>query len=86
MSNLCRLSHLELLRITCGGCVRTHEMPSRFMPMTYWEEVKVRTLPYRLRHHKWGYRGKTKEEILADQFDIGGSYFVYHDINLKRPL
>lgn len=87
MPTLCRLSHLDLLRITCGGCGRMREIPSRFMAMMCGEEVRVSTLPYRLRCHVCSYRGKTKVEILADQVDIGGSYFVYHDDSgLKRPF
>lgn len=86
MATLACLSHLDLLRITCGGCGRTREIPSRFMAMMCGEEVHMNALPYRLRCHVCQYRGNTKVEILAGQVDINGEYFVYHDDRVSRRL
>lgn len=64
MGTLTNLSHLDLLRITCGGYRRTREIPSRFMAMMYGEEAQLSTLPYRLRCHTYRYHGKTKLKSL----------------------
>lgn len=86
MATLISLSHLDLLRITCGGYRRTREIPSRFMAMMYGEEAQLSTLPYPLRCHAYCYHGKTKVEILAGQVDINGEYFVYIEDKVTKGL
>lgn len=86
MAILISLSHLDLLRISCGGYGRTREIPSRFMAMMYGEEAQLSTLPYRLRCHVCRYHGKTKVEILVGQIDINGEYFVYIDDRVTKGL
>lgn len=46
MTSLSNLSHLDLLRIICGDCGRTREIPSRFMAMMCGEEVHMTALRY----------------------------------------
>ena len=86
MATLSNLSNLVLLRITCGCCGRTREIPSRFMAMMCGEEVHMNALPYRLRCHICQYRGNTKVEILAGQADMNGEYFVYQHDRVSRRL
>lgn len=84
MPTLCSLSPLDLLRITCGGCGRTREIPSRFMVIMCGEAVEINTLPRRLRCHVCSFRGNTEIEILAGQVDMGGEYFVYQDDSVSK--
>lgn len=86
MTTLAGLSHLDLLRISCGGGGRTREVPSRFMAMMCGDEVHMNALPCRLRCHVCRYRGNTNVEILGGQVNINGEYFVYHDDRVSRRL
>ena len=62
MSTLRSLSHLDLLRLTCGGCGRVRDIPSRFMTMMYGENTDINTLPNRLRCNVCSYRGTMSDD------------------------
>ena len=86
MPTLCSLSHLDLLRFTCGGCGRVRDIPSRFVAMMCGEDTEVSTLPHRLRCHVCNYRGICSVDILAGQVNLNGEYFAYQEDNGMRRL
>jgi|GEM_PF-2459789 len=86
MPTLRSLSHLDLLRLTCGGCGRVRDVPSRFMAMMCGENTDINTLPNRLRCHVCSYRGTSSVDILAGQVDLQGEYFVYQENSGMRRL
>ena len=86
MPTLRSLSHLNLLRLTCGGCGRVRDIPSRFMAMMCGEETEILTMPRRIRCHVCGYRGISSVDILSGQVDLQGSYFIYQEDDGMRRL
>lgn len=80
MPTLRSLSHLDLLRLTCGGCGRVRDVPSRFMAMMCGEDTEILTMPRRMRCQVCSYRGTSSVDILAGQVDLQGEYFRYSEM------
>lgn len=86
MATLISLSHLDWLRITCGGYRRSREIPSRFMAMMSGggSTTEYITLPSALPYLPLSRQNKV--EILAGQVDINGEYFVYIEDRVTKGL
>ncbi len=74
------LSHLDLLRLTCGGFGRVRDVPSRFMAMMCGEETEILTMSRRLRCPTCDYRGTSSMDVLANQVNLQGEYFRYSEL------
>ena len=86
MTHLRQLDPMDLVRITCGGCGRVRELPSRFMAIACGEETDVGELEPRLQCIDCKNRLNNKIDILPGQVDLQGEYFAYRDdtaINVK---
>lgn len=79
MTRIDQLDANDLIKLTCGGCGRSRNLPALFLGALCGEHLTTSIIRRRLRCKACGHRGNNKIEVLHGQVDPQGEYFTYRD-------